>query len=308
MANDTQTTSYQPPQTPIKEINLSTWVGIVVNIFLTIFKIIAGIVGRSQAVLADGIESLMDIGTSSVIIVGVRYWSKPPDESHPHGHRRIETLISLFIGVVLFIVASSIIFRAIVTMRQQHTEPPGSIAIAGALTSIIFKELLYHWTIRIGKRIKSSAVIANAWHHRSDAFSSIPTLLAVVGARLLPGWYFLDHLGAIIATMFIYQSGGRIIWAALRELSDAAAGNDVFAEIKDLSLSVNGVKNIHKVRTRQLGAGIEVDLHVQVDKNLTVEEGHLIAAQVKYKLLQDGPEIIDVIVHIEPYFPESNQS
>ena len=158
----------------VYQVKVVTWIGMLVNILLSIFKIIAGYFGRSQTILADGFHSLSDTASDVAIIVGVSYWCAPPDESHPHGHQRIETIITQFIGIGLLVVAVGISYKAIVTLHEMHSKPPDMIALIAALVSIFSKEVLYHWTVFVGKRIQSSSVVANAWHHRSDAFSSIP--------------------------------------------------------------------------------------------------------------------------------------
>ena len=289
----------------VKDVRFVTLVGMLVNIFLAIFKITAGILGASQAVVADGVHSITDITTDIAILIGVKYWSAPPDDTHPHGHSRIETLITLMIGIILAFVAFGLIYNALITLTGEHTSPPKLVALYAAIVSIVSKEILYRWNIYVGRRIKSSAVIANAWHHRSDGLSSIPVAVAVIGARLLPGWYFLDHIGAIVVTVFILQASWSIIWPALKELTDTGASPEEYEQIIRLCESTDGVKEIHKVRTRQLGMGLQVDLHVLVDENLTVRKGHRIAAAVKYRLLEDGPDVVDVIVHLEPYKEKS---
>lgn len=285
-------------------VNQITWAGFLINLVLSIFKILAGFIGNSQAVIADGVHSMSDMATDVAILVGVKYWSQPPDESHPHGHGRIETLITMFIGIVLALVAFGLAYRALGTLRESHTKPPENIALIAAILSIILKEFLYQWTIAVGRKIKSSAVVANAWHHRSDAFSSIPVTIAVIGAKTFPGWLFLDHVGAIVVTIFIIQAAWKIIVPALQELADKGAPPEIHGKIGTLSMSIDGVKDVHKIRTRKLGSAFQVDLHVLVNENLTVREGHRIGSAVKYKLIQEGPDVVDVIVHIEPFLPE----
>ena len=275
--------------------------GLAFNVVLSVFKVAAGIVGKSQAVVADGVHSLSDTGTDVAILVGVRYWSAPPDETHPYGHRRIETLITMFIGIVLAAVAFGLGFNAVMSLKSAHAGPPDLIALVAALSAIVIKEALYHWTKAVGKRSKSPALAANAWHHRSDALSSIPAALAVAGAQFLPNWYFLDHIGAVVVTVFILQAAWRISWPAFKELTDSGASPEACREIKEISLGVEGVEQVHKVRTRRLGYGLQVDLHVQVDPGLTVREGHHIAGVAKSRLLKDGPDVIDVITHLEPF-------
>ena len=166
----------------IAQIRKITWIGLIVNILLAAIKFTLGIVGRSHAVVADAVHSLSDLGTDFAILFGVKYWSKPADEDHPYGHRRIETFVTLLISCALLGVAVAIGYNALISLRDAHVRQPGWIAFYGALLSIVFKEVLYRWTFKVGKRAKSSAVLANAWHHRTDAFSSIPVAIAVAAA------------------------------------------------------------------------------------------------------------------------------
>ena len=288
-------------ETGDRQVRIVAWAGLLANLLLSIFKIAAGIFGNSRAVTADGVHSLSDITTDVAIIVGMKYWSAPPDPEHPHGHRRIETLISLFIGLVLAVVGIGIAHDALDALGKESQGPPKIIALAAALLSIVSKEILYQWTVRVGKSAKSSAVVANAWHHRSDGLSSIPAALAVGGAILLPEFGYLDTIGAVVVTVFILNAAWKIAWPAVHELTDRGASPRAVADIMKISKNVPGVETVHMVRTRRLGAGIEVDLHVKVDRNLSVHEGHEIAESVKRKLIEEGPSVVDVITHLEPY-------
>jgi len=277
-----------------------TWLGIWVNLVLSIVKIFAGIVGSSRALIADGIESGTDIITSLVLVVGSKFWSAPPDKDHPYGHRRIETIITLGIGMVVATVGFSIIYNAVMALRSGEHSHPTMIALVVAILSVLSKELLFQWSVREGKKIKSMAVVANAWHHRSDAISSIPVVIAVGAAQWFPQWTFLDALGALAAAGFIIKAGAEIIWPALREIADTGASEETLEKIHDLASSIDGVRSIHELRTRYVGSGIHVDLHIVVDPTITVMEGHLIADKVTDKLKADGPDVMDVLVHIDP--------
>lgn len=283
------------------DVRRVTWVGMAINVVLSAFKLAAGILGHSQAIVADAVHSLSDCVTDVMILVGVGFWSKPPDEEHPYGHRRIETMVTITIGLILAGVAVGLCYEALSNIRQQHSQTPGLIALIAAAVSIVVKELLYRWTVLVGQRAGSPAVIANAWHHRSDAFSSIPALVAVTAAWIFPAWTFLDHIGAVVVSLFILHAAWRITAPALAELVDAGASERVRQQIQDLAQSVDGVHEVHAIRTRFLGGGIQVDLHVLVDGELPVSVGHEIAARVKYKLLEEGPNIIDVLAHLEPF-------
>lgn len=275
-------------------------VGMVVNLVLMTGKFVAGIAGHSQALVADAAHSFSDLATDLAVIVGVRYWSSPADANHPYGHGRIESLVSLFIGTSLALVAFGLARHAILTLPQPHTSPPGWIAFWAALASVISKEVLYRWTVRLGRRLRSPATTANAWHHRSDALSSIPVLVAVVCARVWPDLSFVDHVAAILVSVLVFTSAVRIAWPALTELIDSGAKRADRETILRIARETPGVNAAHRLRTRHTGGGLQVDLHVLVDPNLTVREGHSIAGHVKTHLLEQGPGVVDVLIHLEP--------
>lgn len=289
----------------IFEVRRVTFIGLVINVALSALKLVAGIVGNSQAVVADAVHSLSDTVTDVAVLVGVKFWSKPPDECHPHGHRRIEFLVTIFIGLLLAAVALGLSYNALATLHEVQKGPPGAIAFFAAVLSIFVKELLYRWTISVGREIKSTALIANAWHHRSDGLSSIPAALAVAGAALFPGLAFLDHLGAIVVSMFILQAAVKIVRPAVEQLVDRGAPEEICRGIEQLAFATPGVREVHAIRTRHIGSGIEVDLHVLVDPTLSVEEGHEISEEVKRRLLEYVSDLADVVVHLEPYEEEN---
>jgi cation diffusion facilitator family transporter len=283
-----------------------TWIGLGINMVLIAIKLAGGILGHSQAVVADAFHSLSDGTTDIAVLVGVGYWSKPPDRGHPHGHGRIETLVTTGIGAALCAVAAGIAYGAITTISVYHARPPGYVAMGAALLSIVSKEVLYRWTVRVGRRIESSAVVANAWHHRSDAFSSIPVLIAVVAIRIHPAWFFLDHLGAVAVSVFIFRTGVLVAWPALKELVDAAAPARDLENIRRIALATAGVKEVHAIRTRSSGGALQVDLHVLVDGEMSVRRGHDLAEEVERRLVSEAPRLTDVVVHIEPYEPRAS--
>jgi len=283
-----------------KKIRKVTWIGLIVNIILSVTKITAGIYGKSQAVLADGIHSLSDTTTDIAVIAGSYFWSKPPDSSHPYGHRRIETIVSIFIGVVLFAAGAGIGIKAILTLHEQHSSPPGWIALFAAVLSIICKEILYQWTARTGKRIKSLSLSANAWHHRLDAISSIPVLIAVGVSILWPAWNFIDHVGAVFVSLLILYAALKITFTGFKELLDAGAPREICEKIKIIVLKHPSVHQAHGIRTRYTGNSLQVDLHVVVDGSMTVREGHQVTEDIKTRILNEDPDIVDILVHIEP--------
>jgi cation diffusion facilitator family transporter len=283
-----------------REVQRVTLWGMALNFLLAVGKFLVGVIGASQALVADGVHSLSDMATDIVVIVGAPFWSAPADADHPHGHGRIETLITFFIGAALAAVGVGLAYRALSTLPAIHGEPPSWLAFAVACISIGSKEGLYQWTARVGKRVKSSAVIANAWHHRSDGISSLPVAVAVLGTKLRPEWGFLDHVATVIVSVFILQAAWKIVLPAVHQLLDAGASEEELDRLKRVVMATEGVVSTHAMRTRHIGPGLQVDLHIQVDPELTVRQGHNIAGAVKRRLLDEGPDVVDVLVHIEP--------
>lgn len=283
-----------------RTIRRVTFVGLVLNLFLSALKMVAGMIGSSQAMVADAVHSLSDTITDLAVLIGSFFWSSPPDEDHPHGHRRLETLVASFIGIMVIAAGIGIGWQAITTLRAQDASAPGMIALVAAVVSIVCKEALYRWTAQVGKKVRSSALTANAWHHRQDAFSSVPVLFAIAGSILLPDWTFLDNLGAALVSIMILYMGLRILWDGLREFMDEGASRAVYQEIKDIVYKNSSVIQVHDIRTRYVATNLHVDMHVVVDGSITVREGHQIASDIKRRLLKDGPDVVDVIVHIEP--------
>ncbi|MBN1297583.1 cation transporter [bacterium] len=284
-----------------RTISQVTWMGLIVNVGLSIVKITVGVWGSSQALLADGVHSVTDLISDVMIIIGVRFWSEPPDERHPHGHRRIETAVALGIGTLLVLTAGGLMVHAIRSLFQR-LPPPEWIALAAAAASLLIKETLYRYTARYAASCQSDALAANAWHHRSDAFSSIPVLIAVAGIRIQPAWSFLDPLAAMAVSVFIFRSALRIVTPSAGKLIDTGAPEDVIRAIREAAFSIPHVRDVHKIRTRYIGdVDLAVDLHIEVDAHMTVLEGHEVSTRVKEVLMQTRSDIIDVVVHLEPF-------
>jgi len=284
----------------IAQIKRVTWIGLFLNVALAALKFIVGFVGASQAVIADAVHSLSDMATDISVILGVRYWTAPPDEDHPYGHRKIETIITVLIGAALLFVALGLGYTALTKISEVHIRQTAWIAIIGPAFSIILKEILYRWTVIVGTRVKSTAVIANAWHHRSDALSSVPAVIAVAASSMNPDWAFVDHVGALIISVFILKVSWDIMKPSLAELTDRGASLKDRERIEKIAMGIDGVRNVHAVRTRECGESLYVDLHVLVDPEISVRLGHNISEEVKEALLKDGPRILDVVAHLEP--------
>ena len=284
----------------VSDIRFAGWIGLLVNLILAAAKLVAGMLGHSQAVVADAVHSLSDTVTDVALILGVRYWSAPADERHPHGHRRFETLITVFIGLMVAAAAVGIGWDAIASFgRPSH--PPSIIALVVSLLSIGTKEALYRWSVKVGRATGSSALVANAWHHRTDALSSIPVAIAVTIAMLDHRLAVVDQVGALVVSVFVLHAAFRIIRPALDELVDAGAPRAHRKELERLALDVDGVRAAHALRTRYIGSELAVDVHVEVDADLSVADGFEIARRVKRDLLQRGPDVADVVVQIEPH-------
>lgn len=277
-----------------------TLIGLFANIFLAALKFVAGVIGSSQAVVADAVHSLSDTVTDLVILLGLKYWSAPADRKHPYGHGRIETVVTLALGLILAAVALGIGYRALATVRELHPGQPQWIAFAAAAVSIVLKEILYRWTAAVGRRVSSSALRANAWHHRSDALSSLPAALAVLAAVIEPDWVFVDRIGALLVCIIILHAAWRIIKPALDELIDRGAPKHVQEQIRELAAGLPGVREVHAIRCRRSGPGLYIDLHITVDGSVSVRKGHEISEQVKRHLLEHGPDILDAVIHLEP--------
>jgi len=281
----------------------AAWIGLAVNVMLAIVKFAGGILGHSQAVVADAVHSLSDLATDAAVIVGVRFWSAPADANHPHGHARIETLVTVAIGLALAAVGIGLGWEALRGVTGPNYRQPGEIALVAALLSIVSKEALFRWTAAVGRRAASPALMANAWHHRSDALSSIPAALAVAVSLARPQWAVVDHFGAAIVCLFILQASWRIATPAIGELIDQGAPEQERSELERLASDIEGVHNAHALRTRYTGSRLVVDLHIEVDGELTVAAGHAIAQRVRRELLSKGPDVADVVVQVEPYRP-----
>jgi cation diffusion facilitator family transporter len=288
----------------VSRVRRISWIGLAINLFLAVLKFTVGFLGNSQAVIADAVHSLSDMGTDLAVIFGVKYWSAPADEDHPYGHWRIETIVTAVIGISLVLVALGIGYNSLSTMREVQVVQPGWIALVGVVVSIVLKEGLYHVTLDVGKQTKSSAVTANAWHHRTDAISSIPALIAVAAAALHPGLAFLDRVGALIVSLIILKVSWEILRPVFSELTEHGAPRKDREKIKSIAMEIKGVQQVHAVRTRKMGTGVFVDLHVLVDGDMSVRKGHRISHEVKRELMEKGPEILDAVVHLEPFVGE----
>lgn len=288
-----------------KGIYKVTIVGSIVNFLLLVFKFFAGIAGHSAAMLVDAVHSLSDFITDIVVIVFVRIAGKPEDKGHDYGHGKYETLATAIIGLLLLCVGFGIFWNgasSIYTfLRGGQLESPGVVALVAALVSIVSKEILYQYTVIQGKKLNSQAVIANAWHHRSDALSSIGTAIGIGGAILLGDhWRVLDPVAAVVVSFFIMKVSVRLLIPCVDELLEKSLPEDVEKEIEQTVLSFPGVSQPHHLRTRRIGNYYAIELHVRMDGKITLEEAHSTATAIENKLKEMFGKGTHVGIHVEP--------
>ena len=288
-----------------KGIYRVTIVGSVVNFLLLLFKFFAGIAGHSAAMLADAVHSLSDFVTDIIVIVFVRISSKPEDEGHDYGHGKYETLATAIIGIVLLFVGFGIFWNGASSIyRFLHggsLQEPGMLALIAALVSIAFKEALYRYTVFRGKKLNSRAVVANAWHHRSDALSSIGTAIGIGGAILLGNhWRVLDPIAAVVVSFFIMKVSIRLLIPCVDELLEKSLPAEVEDRIQEIILSFPGVSSPHHLRTRRIGSYCAIEVHVRMDGKIPLEEAHRTATEIENKLKEMFGRGTHVGIHVEP--------
>lgn len=276
-----------------------------VNMILCVFKFVAGVVGRSGAMIADAVHSASDFATDIVVLAFVRISSKPRDDDHHWGHGKYETLASLIIGVALFAVGIEILVDSaekIKTVVAGEVLPrPGGIAIVAAAVSIVAKEALYQYTVRVGRQTDSPSVVANAWHHRSDALSSIGALLGIGCAYFLgEKWRIADPIAAIVVAALIIRVAYNLCRTALAELLEKSLSREVEDEILAIISATPDVYKPHNLRTRRIGSNIAIEVHVRVDGNMSVFASHEISKEIERALRSRFGECTAVAIHIEP--------
>ncbi len=288
-----------------KEIYKVTIVGSICNFLLLVFKFVAGILGHSAAMIADAVHSLSDFVTDIIVLVFVRISGKPQDKDHDYGHGKYETLATAMIGAVLAFVGLGIMWNGLTAIwayiKGEPLGEPGMLALVAALVSIALKEVLYRYTVYVGKRVDSQSVVANAWHHRSDAFSSIGTAVGIGGAVLLgPSWRVLDPIAAVVVSVFIIKVSFDLIGPTVDELMEKSLPEDVEDEILRAVVSVPGVSDPHNLRTRKIGNAYAVTIHVRMDGNLTVNQSHALTRTIESGIRKILGQGTFVSVHVEP--------
>lgn len=283
-----------------------TWIGFFVNLLLSTGKLLAGIFGRSAAMIADGVHSISDFITDFVVIGFIRVADKESDKDHRYGHGKFETFATLLVSLVLLLVGAGILWnggsRIIDAIAGKELGQPSMVALIAAVVSILAKEILFHCTLRVGKSINSQAVIANAWHHRSDALSSIGTLLGIAGAIFLgEKWRILDPLAGMIVSIFIIRVAIRLGFPSVKELLETALPADVEDEIVRIINDTPGVKGSHRLKTRQIGNDYAIDVHVEMDGELSLIASHDIATLVEERLYEKYGKRTQISIHTEPH-------
>jgi cation diffusion facilitator family transporter len=277
----------------------STWVSVAVNLALSSTQIVVGVLARSQALVADGIHSLSDLFADFVVLFASHHAKKDADAGHPYGHQRFETAASLVLGALLMAVGAGMLWSAVLKLEAAHTVPPvhgSALWVVGA--ALLAKELLFRYMLRVAKHVKSSLLVANAWHARSDAASSLVVGLGIVGN--LAGYPLLDPIAALIVGLMVARMGWRFGWDALHDLMDRAVNEEEVQAIRRTLADTPGVSGVHDVRTRKMGDMIVVDAHIEVDATLSVEAGHDIAVLARERVLQRH-RVLNLMTHVDPW-------
>lgn len=289
----------------LKEVYRVTIAGSLVNIVLLLLKFAAGIVGHSAAMIADAIHSLTDFATDVVVVVFVRLGNKPKDKGHDYGHGKFETLATAIIGIALLAVGIMICISGITKIYGvicgESLRQPGKVALVAAVVSIVLKEWAYRFTVRVGRKCHSEAVVANAWHHRSDALSSVGTMLGIGGAIFLgEKWTVLDPIAAIVVSVFIIKASLGLLLQSVKELTDASLPEDVESEIIKIANEEEGVSEVHNLRTRRIGNQIAIEMHVRMPGATSLYEAHRRATEIERRLKSRFGANTYIGIHLEP--------
>ncbi len=276
----------------------TTWVSLLGNVFLSIFKLTVGFLGSSAAMIADGVHSLSDVISTVVIMVSLKVSSRPADDEHPYGHGKAEAIGAKLVALMLMGAGIYLAWEGVGKIVTGDVPIPGRIALWGVLASLVVKEGLFRYVYAVGQKISSRALITDAWHHRSDAFSSLAALVGIGGALL--GWTFMDPLAAVVVAIFILRVGWKLVSRAVDELMDAVPDPELQERLEESARNMDGVLGVENLRLRTNGPYYFVDLQLIVDKGLSAYSAHEIAAEVKQKLLDENERIQDVLIHVDP--------
>ena len=282
-----------------KAMKKVTLVGAAVNFVLAIVQVLIGVLGHSAALVADGIHTVSDLIGDFAVLLAAKEANKGADEDHPYGHGRIETLATVVLGTILIAVGIAIAISAVdKLMNVDNIVQPESLTIVAAILAIVLKESLFHYTMKAAHETNSKMLEANAWHHRSDVFSSVIVLVGVIAA--LFGYVYMDVVAAFLVAILITRMGFKMAWESIQELADSSLEQDTVDKMKAVIAKVEGVRNLHMLRTRRMGGYALADVHIQVDPRLSVSEGHQISEVVRYSLINTVKELDDITVHIDP--------
>lgn len=273
--------------------------GILWNILLTVVKGTAAVISGSKALFADAMESASDVAVSAGVLYSLHVAKRPTDQDHPYGHGKVESVVAQGIGVTLIVAATGILYYAVLNILTPPQRAPAQLALWVALITIAVKEALFRYTIKTGRELKSPAVIANAWGHRSDAYSSIVTVAGIGGA--LAGFPILDPVAAGLVSIFIYRMGFTVLRQSTYELMDGQADREILSRVIETAETVAGVAHAHEVKGRRSGQTVLVDLTLEMDPNMSLGDSHVIAHRVKDAVLQKVPEVANVMIHINPH-------
>jgi|SRR5690625_2588826 len=288
------------------KVIIATWIGIIVNVLLTVIKTIGGFLSGSRALLADALHSASDIVSSVVILFAVKIAKKPPDEEHPYGHGKAENVATIIVALLLIVVGVEISISAIKALMTKQVKAPGMIALLILIVSIVLKEGLYHYKMYVGKKYRSTALISDAWHHRSDSLSSLAALLgvglAIVGEKYnFPLFIYGDSIASIVVSIIVIRIGYSLAKEASIVMMEKVLSQDEIKPYEVTVYAIDGVMTIDQMHARTHGHYVIIDIKISVDPYITVKEGHDIAHDVRNALINKHDDIEDVLVHVNPY-------
>jgi len=281
-----------------KAIRSVTFLGIAINAFLIILKLISGILIRSSALIADSVHSISDLTTDFVVLIGTSLSHRPPDETHPYGHKKIETIASQFIASILLVVSFGLLWSAGASLYYHRQNFPGYMMIIVAAISVILKEIIFFRTRKISRITDSVALYANAWHHRSDSLSSMGVLIGGIASLL--GWGYADQVATTFIAFMIIGIAGKIFFGGIVELTEHSADRESIQELKRVLSEEKNISSWHALRTRKLGGELFADVHVLVDPHLSVFKSHEISVSIEEKIRNELSKPVNVLIHIEP--------
>lgn len=286
-----------------------TWLGLWINVGLGAAKITVGMTAQSRALFADGLHSLTDLVSDAAVLFGMAVAARPPDHNHPYGHRKAQSLVTLFLATALLVFCGLLALDSLRALQAGSTSAPGILALVVALGSLVIKEILFRRTLRIARAEGSDLLRANAWHHRTDSMSSLVAAVGIGSALALgPEWAVLDTVTGLGLAAYLAVEALRLLRPAIDDLMDTAPAGPIVDDLREHILPMPGAVAYHDFRARRVGEQIEVDFHLLVPPRLSVAEAHVVAHQVKDEILRLHPEVVDVLVHVEPALPKHHRN